>query len=1451
LNIFKKNIFDIGGTLKTLKAGNSSEQTSIDTALKYLLSIQNTDGGWGLSEVEESSIYMTAVVSITLKQFSQTPQLTASINKATNYLITKQNTDGGFGLGPSVIHETTLVYIALIDNIKDNTVLDNARNYLISMQFKNGSLNDDPNLTVSALRELCFENNKQIEALKPDRYWHDCGMARYRNKQIEVPEPDKGGINLAAGNKKETVADAVEDQGKIVVTAEPKENRTSAKPEVPKKDLKRKVSIAMRRRGGYDTVDSEVAPANEHPLLESQPNAPALITTTGTIAGSVFDSVTKQAIRDASVTIAGNPSVITDEQGMFAVHGIMPDTCQVAIFKEGYANQFYQGYLAAGETMDMLIYLTPACMDTDKTGETEATSNIETMNPASSHQPLAVNTGLDPGPLNASLAERRDAIRVGPEMLIGLDKMLTPSAVFPDGDKQIKVDIRLEGIQVVSNPVVLSAATNTAGDKITVTFDKVMVDPTDKYVQFAVDIDNAPVSVIAAALNKLDDAKIDLTLALPVTNGQIILLSYTAGDVISSGGKELVSFSGQMVSNKVLPPLYCQDGFGFSGLVAQNPLRDNIFMTGYNQWPSGFYKSVLAFISGVFDGQNIWMVPANADSVIKINKDTGAMSGYNKWPAGFRKGNLAFEGGVFDGQNIWMVPANADSVVKIDKDTGVMTEYNNWPSEFKKGGHAFAGGVFDGQNIWMVPSYAESVVRIDKDTGAMTGHNAWPSKFKKGGYAFAGGVFDGQNIWMVPANADSVVKIDKDTGVMTEYNNWPSEFKKGGHDFAGGVFDGRNIWMVPYYADRVVVIDKDTGEMSWHHQRPSEFNKVEYAFTGGVFDGENIWMIPLNADSIVKINKNTGSETRYNQWPPGFNKGVNAFTGGIYDGESIWMVPSSADKVIRLSSFSSISVSANVTANDTFYFYVSQDESVEGTLIGQGSSWASVYSLNASLVPGVTNYLHIKSTDALGPIAAFMGDFLLNDQNFHFENNTQHLITGEDCWTVYTDTFGGTKGTITTICKNGMGKWSTRFNIDLNAQWIWTNEGKDHTVRYFSTPVYFSAVSADPITNVRVIDTIPDANIVIDGNSFTREPYQLSSEAKKTTVEWRFEEITIGQIENLSFDLTLKDPLPGEYRPVSDRLELLYEDVEKRPVRTELGPSHVHVFNTAFASFITTDKGIYKSQEDVVIRGMMKSLSEYERSVDVRIIIENSQGALVEEIATLSDLTFKEGEEKNLDEFFFKTGNDYSGDFRVHLHFYENMKMVGETSTAFTIEAPLAASQAPSLFTNGTDAHVATAEKTRQKVTTDFFDNGIAPANKAIETNIMSEEIEEHISHSDIIEVAATLVGTINAQPNPVYQGLAVSISYSVLNEANNDLQDLTVNIIIINPDTEEIKKTFETPAKARKGGSIAGSFIFSTAIFEPRVYTAILQVAQAKKETPRVLASTHFEVRLINVIVT
>ena len=109
-------------------------------------------------------------------------------------------------------------------------------------------------------------------------------------------------------------------------------------------------------------------------------------------------------------------------------------------------------------------------------------------------------------------------------------------------------------------------------------------------------------------------------------------------------------------------------------------------MTGYNTWPMGFTKGNNAFSGGVYDGTSIWMMPMNADRVIKITPSDGSMTGYNTWPTGFTKGIVDFCDGVYDGTSIWMIPANADRVIKINPSDGSMTGYNTWPTGFTKGG---------------------------------------------------------------------------------------------------------------------------------------------------------------------------------------------------------------------------------------------------------------------------------------------------------------------------------------------------------------------------------------------------------------------------------------------------------------------------------------------------------------------------------------------------------------------------------------------------------------------------------------------------------------------------------------------------------------------------------------------------------------------------------------------
>ncbi len=402
--------------------------------------------------------------------------------------------------------------------------------------------------------------------------------------------------------------------------------------------------------------------------------------------------------------------------------------------------------------------------------------------------------------------------------------------------------------------------------------------------------------------------------------------SYSVRVRVTDSGS--LSFEKPFAITVTKPFIYNQDGFGYSGKLTSFSEITNPTMFLLNNWPTDYSKPAGAFWGGVYDGTSIWLIPNNADRLIKVNPSTGEMTGYNTWPSGFTKGVNAFAGGVYDGTNIWLIPHWADRVIKVNASTGEMTGYNSWPSGFTKGTSAFTAGVYDGTNIWMIPHSATHVIKLNVSTGEMTAYNSWPSGFTKGGDAFHGGVYDGTNVWMIPADATHLIKVNTSTGAMTGYNSWPSGFTKGTRAFSGGVYDGTSIWMIPLNADSVLKVNTSTGEMTRYNSWPSGFTKQINAFFGGAYDGTNIWLTPHGntTTSIIKMNATTGEMTGYNNWPiPVMGSYSNKFRGTVYDGKSFWMIPFTGGDVVRVADnssptdivLSSSSIAENKSPNST------------------------------------------------------------------------------------------------------------------------------------------------------------------------------------------------------------------------------------------------------------------------------------------------------------------------------------------------------------------------------------------------------------------------------------------------------------------------------------------------------------------------------------------------------
>ena len=104
----------------------------------------------------------------------------------------------------------------------------------------------------------------------------------------------------------------------------------------------------------------------------------------------------------------------------------------------------------------------------------------------------------------------------------------------------IKVNVNPPGI-----PNFLLAAKS---GHIEMQFDKPMADPTGKEDQFVVKVNGIPVTIESVSLKPGDPYTVQVTLETPLTGGEVVLISYTQGDVAAESGGLLPSFTDQLVS---------------------------------------------------------------------------------------------------------------------------------------------------------------------------------------------------------------------------------------------------------------------------------------------------------------------------------------------------------------------------------------------------------------------------------------------------------------------------------------------------------------------------------------------------------------------------------------------------------------------------------------------------------------------------------------------------------------------------------------------------------------------------------------------------------------------------------------------------------------------------------------------------------------------------------------
>jgi hypothetical protein len=322
------NILDTALALQALKSANYTDSTILNPALAYLITNQNTNGGWGFYQGDDSNVYMTSVVSATLQQFPQTTTIATAVAKATSYLLAHQNTDGGFGSSPSTVYETGLAYVALAAVSANTTALGNAVNYLTATQSTDGSWNDDPYSTALALKALYLSENKPAPPPPPPAGGKITGTV-----VDSVTRQPLGGVAVALNSN--PLSNATTDgTGSFTLNDVPAGSQWVSFTLNGYADKSASATVVVNAVAGLGTI----------PMVSSY--------STGTIQGTVTDT-TGNPVSGAIVTVGGawSGGITTGDDGSFTFAFVTPGTVTITAAKAGYQSVTGSGTVSARTTL--------------------------------------------------------------------------------------------------------------------------------------------------------------------------------------------------------------------------------------------------------------------------------------------------------------------------------------------------------------------------------------------------------------------------------------------------------------------------------------------------------------------------------------------------------------------------------------------------------------------------------------------------------------------------------------------------------------------------------------------------------------------------------------------------------------------------------------------------------------------------------------------------------------------------------------------------------------------------------------------------------------------------------------------------------------------------------------------------------------------------------------------
>lgn len=436
------------------------------------------------------------------------------------------------------------------------------------------------------------------------------------------------------------------------------------------------------------------------------------------------------------------------------------------------------------------------------------------------------------------------------------------------------------------------------------------------------------------------------------------------------------------------------------------------------------------------------------------------------------------------------------------------------------------------------------------------------------------------------------------------------------------------------------------------------------------------------------------------------------------------------------------------------------------------------------------------------------------------------------------------------------------------------------------------------LQNVRVIETLSTSGIEIDLASFQKQPFSITDGIAQKVIEWRFDAFNANAVADLGFDVIFKNPIPGENRLVSYKLELLYNDVNGKPVRTELGSRFVDVYPTNLTIVPSTDKPSYGAGEAVLISSLVKNLSSFTGAVAVKLSIQDALQRSVAALGTLPTQTVVVGGTNTFNGLNFNVANTLAGNYRVVAELLDaggNPIAVGAApfviftaggaqvqssiTTDKRIYAPLNNVQVTDRITNtltntALDNLRITTTVTNPDGTVRFTKteamlqllpsatrdygytlpltaaaagqyNAVLTVTKADGTLLSQSTTQFTVSSS--ADTGAGLMGQIAVNPKIANNGQTVGLIFSATNNGNSAMANVPLTVRIVDPEKQIVVKEFAFTTTLAIGGVFNQTGNWIANVLAGTHLVAVLEATVGGRQ--QVLAQATFTVLKLDIV--